>query len=232
MSFGDDLKEKASAIFREQWKKRDGNVVPESEDVQLANEAVELGEATVLYADMADSTRLVDEHTWQFAAEVYKAFLYCAARVISSEDGTVTAYDGDRVMAVFLGDYKNSSAARAALKINYCNQYIITPALKEVYKDSTYVARHVTGIDTSPLRVARTGVRGANDLVWVGRAANYAAKLSSLPHEYATRITADVYKRLPDDLKTSEGKPMWEEVTWRDMGNITIYRSTYWWRVT
>ena len=32
------------------------------------------------------------------------------------------------------------------------------------------------GIDTSKLFVARTGIRKSNDLVWVGRAANYAAK--------------------------------------------------------
>lgn len=225
------MKERVAGIFKERWKKRDGLVVPESEDVQLANEAVELGAATVLYADMADSTKLVESYKWEFAAEVYKAFLYCAARVITSEEGTITAYDGDRVMAVFLGDSKNTSATRAALKINYCSQEIISPALKQVYKDSTYVARHVVGIDTSSLRVARTGVRGANDLVWVGRAANYAAKLSALPHAYPTRITADVYNRLSDDLKMSEGRPMWGPATWTDMGNLPIYRSTYWWRV-
>ncbi len=232
MSLGDELKERAASIFREQWTKRDGNVVPDAEDVKLANEAVELGEATVLYADMADSTKLVDSSAWQFAAEVYKAFLYCAARVIESEAGTITAYDGDRVMAVFIGTSKNTSAVRAALKINYCSQQIVTPALRQVYNTSQYVARHVVGIDTSSLRAARTGVRGANDLVWVGRAANYAAKLSSLPHQYPTYITADVYERLNDSAKKgSDGNSMWEEATWKEMGGLTVYRSTYWWKV-
>src|ERR1017187_2765125 len=35
--------------------------------------------ATVLNADLADSTKLVDGHAAFFAAEIYKTFLHCAA---------------------------------------------------------------------------------------------------------------------------------------------------------
>jgi class 3 adenylate cyclase len=52
----------------------------------------------------------------RFAAEIYKTFLHCAAKIIRSEDGVITAYDGDRIMAVFIGNAKNTSAVRAALK--------------------------------------------------------------------------------------------------------------------
>jgi len=70
-------------------------------------------DATVLYADMSGSTKLVDAFTSpKFPAEVYKCYLSCAAKIIKAGGGSITAYDGDRVMAVFLGDSKNSSAAR------------------------------------------------------------------------------------------------------------------------
>jgi hypothetical protein len=48
----------------------------------------------VLYADLADSTKLVDEYQRPFAAEIYKTFLHCAGKIIRAEDGTITAYDG------------------------------------------------------------------------------------------------------------------------------------------
>src|SRR5438093_11764048 len=96
---------------------RQGEVVPEPEGLRLGNEGVTL-EATVLYADMSGSTRLVDSQKPHFAAEVYKAYLACAARIIKNETGVVTAYDGDRVMAVFIGDSKNTNAVKAAFKIN------------------------------------------------------------------------------------------------------------------
>jgi len=230
MGLKSDLDSEVATIFRSVWSERDGEKVPEAEDLKLSNDAVKL-KGTVLYADLADSTKLVDEHTKQFAAEIYKSFLHCAAKIIRAEGGTITAYDGDRIMAVYVGDPKNTPAVRTALKINYALQEIVAPALKKVYTDSTYVPNHVVGIDTSDLFVARTGVRGANDLVWVGRAANYAAKLASLPEKYRTYITKAVYDGMKDDVKTSEGKAMWTALTWNNFDNSTIYGSTWRWRV-
>ena len=68
-------------------------------NIQLGNDAVKL-EGTVLYADLDDSTKLVDTMSPEFAAEVYKSYLVCAARIIRDQGGVITAYDGDRIMAV------------------------------------------------------------------------------------------------------------------------------------
>ncbi len=91
--------------------------MPDTDDLRLGNDAVLL-EGTVLYADLSGSTKMVDTCKRHFAAEVYKAYLYSTARVIGSEGGEIVAYDGDRVMAVFIGDGKNTSAVRCGLKIN------------------------------------------------------------------------------------------------------------------
>jgi class 3 adenylate cyclase len=230
VGLGEDIKSDVVQIFRGQWSKKDGRSVPDSPDIQLGNEAVIL-EGTVLYADLSRSTQLVDSYKPHFAAEVYKAYLHGAAKIIRSEAGEITAYDGDRVMAVFIGDSKNTSAARCALKINYLVQEIINPALKDAYPKAEYAVQQIVGIDSSSLFIARTGIRGANDLVWVGRAANYAAKLCNLPPEYPSCITAAVYDNLHESLKFSEGKPMWEQHTWAGMGNIIIHRSRWWWKV-
>lgn len=230
MSLKDDLEAKVKEIFREQWSERDGQVVPEPSDLKLGNDAVKL-DGVVLYADMSESTKLVDSKKAFFAAEVYKSFLHCSAKIIRSEGGEITAYDGDRIMAVFVGGSKNTSAARAALKINYARIYIINPALKAQYPDAGYEVKHTVAVDSSNLFIARTGIRGSNDLVWVGRAANHAAKMGNLSNDYPSRISADVYDMLHESVKFSDGKPMWEKVTWNDM-NRTIYRSTWWWRVS
>ena len=176
MALGDDLNSEVRKILQEEWSEREGRVVPESDDLTLSNDAVIL-DGTVLYADLDDSTQLVDTKEPSFAAEIYKCYLMCAARIIRSEGGEITSYDGDRIMAVFIGALKNPVAARTALKINFAVQKIVNPAILKQYPNSGYAIKHVVGIDTSSLFVARTGIRGANDLVWVGRAANYAAKL-------------------------------------------------------
>ena len=230
MGLGDDLHSEVTKIFGESWTTCAGRTVPESDDLKLSNDAVTL-EGTVLYADMDDSTKLVDTMKPSFAAKVYKAYLACAARTIKAEGGAITAYDGDRIMAVFIGDSKNSNAARTALKINYAVQKIINPAVKAQYPNSNYSVKQVVGIDTSKLFVARTGIRGSNDLVWVGPAANYAAKLSARSSP-ASQITADVYNRLNEKSKFGQnGKNMWAQATAPELGHKTIYTSSRWWKL-
>jgi len=97
-------------------------------------------------------------------------------------------------------------AVKSALKINYASTKIINPANEAQYADNAYVLKHVVGIDTSDLFIARTGVHGANDLVWVGQAANYAAKLSSPPDIHAAYITKDVYDAMNAEVKISENR--------------------------
>ncbi len=218
------------AILRGQWTRSDARAVPDTERLALAgNQAMEI-EATVLYSDLADSTALVDRYKDEFAAEMYRAFLLAACRVIRGNDGEITAFDGDRVMAVFVGDHKNSDAAKCALQINFIVKEV-NKAIQAQYPNNTYTLAQCTGIDTSKLLVTKTGIRKYNDLVWVGRAANYAAKLSAanVPGN-STVITESVYKRLNERSKFggSPRREMWDKKIWSQTGQ-TIYGSNWHW---
>ncbi|TKD03397.1 adenylate/guanylate cyclase domain-containing protein [Polyangium fumosum] len=231
MAFTDDLTAEVIKILKEQWQTRDGNKVPDTPELKLANDAVKLN-GTVLYADLADSTGLVMLQTPGFVAEVYKCYLNCACRIIREKGGEITAFDGDRVMAVFLGDGMATRACRAALAINHAVVKILNPKVREQYPKlpADFAIKQAVGIDMSPLFVARTGIRGANDLVWVGRAANIAAKLCSLREgNYATYITNDVYAAADNSVRTSsDGKSMWESNP-QSVRNLTVYRSGWHW---
>jgi class 3 adenylate cyclase len=231
MGLKEDLEEQVQNIFKTNWTTRNGQVVPADDSIKFLNDAVIL-DATVLYADLDASTNLVDSYKPKFAAEIYKTFLYCSAKIIRDCGGEITAYDGDRIMAVFIGGSKNTQAAKAGLKINYAATKIINPALKSQYPNKSYILKHVVGIDTSELHVAKTGIRGSNDLVWVGRAANYAAKLCSLSSDYPTHITHSVYNALANESKFSkDGNNMWEARSWTAMNKLSIYRSNWWWSI-
>lgn len=233
MSLHDDLKAEVGKIFRLQWAERDGQVVPEPTDLKLSNDAVSFSRATVLYADLTGSTALVDTATWTFAAEVYKSYLFCAGKIIRANSGVITSYDGDRVMAVFLGERQTSNAAKCALQINYAVHSIINPALIDQYGETGFMVTQVVGIDTGRVRAARTGVRGNNDIVWVGPAANYAAKLTELKTAERSWLTKAAYDRLADWAKFG-GDPeedMWREFSWTEHDDHTVYGSTYSWRV-
>lgn len=233
MAASDEMEAVVATLMASVWNTRQGRVVPEPEALRLNNDAIEFERATVLYADLKGSTALVDTMPWQFCAEIYKAFLHCAATIIRQQGGTITSYDGDRVMGVWVGDRQTTPAAIAGLKINYAVQNIVNPALKKQYPHRSHDVSQVVGIDTSAIRAARTGVRGGNDIVWVGRAANYAAKLTDLDLAERTWITDDAFRRLHDEAKFG-GNPlqlMWKPYKWSEKGDLAIHGSTWWWKV-
>ena len=230
MPLKNELEVYVQKVLDEQWQRRSGQKVPDTDDVALKNEAVEL-DATVLYADLAGSTKMVKGYKDWFAAEIYKTYLYCAAKIIRANGGVITAYDGDRVMGVFLGDTKNSSAAKTGLKINWACRQIIGASVKAKYPDTDFSLRQRVGIDTSKLFVARTGIRGSNDLVWVGNAANNAAKMAALDPSYPTYITGDVYSMLLEWAKLGGEEPrrdMWTDLGTSSLG-YRIYGSSWSW---
>lgn len=234
MTLLDDLKEHVASTFRARWETRDGRIVPSPSDLKLTNDAVFLDQATVLYADLTGSTKMVDSIGWECSAEVYKNFLFCSAKIIKADGGVITSYDGDRVMAIFIGAGQCTSACKCALRINWVVQEVINPALKKQYSASNLTVSQVVGIDTSAIRAARTGVRGDNDIVWVGRAANYAAKLTEIKRPERTWITDAVYSRISDEAKLggSAKDNMWERFDWTEHDGMKIFGSKWRWAVS
>lgn len=225
----EQISQNVKEILTTDWKRRHGYVVPESTDVELQNEAVEF-EAAVLYADMRKSTELVQGYRDYFVAKLYKAFLATVCDVIKNNEGTITSFDGDRVMGVFLGDSKCSNSAKAGLQI-YAAVRKVNKEIKVAYPNSRYEIDFAAGIDVSDLFVVRTGVRGSNDLAWIGTAANNAAKLSEKSHPGCkTFITGRVFDRINKQSKYggANNSCMWSNLQQTIMGQ-QIYGSGWWW---
>jgi class 3 adenylate cyclase len=231
VAFVDDLRGTVGSIFQGKWSVEAATKVPEPADLRLnENHGKRLADAVVLYADIDGSTDMVNSNSDTFAAEVYKAYLHCASQIIKQNGGVITAYDGDRVMGIFYdAGNRNTGAASAALALNYAVEEIIRPAYA-FYKNG-FNLQHVVGVDRSDLLAARVGVRGDNDIVWVGRAANYAAKFCAFSPP-PLWISSDVYDRISDSAKYHNGTPsgtnMWAS-DWKVVGTkvVNIYSSAY-----
>ncbi|WP_326945445.1 hypothetical protein OG439_38525 [Amycolatopsis sp. NBC_01307] len=201
----------------------------------MKNGAVLL-DAVYLYADLADSTRLARDFNVKVAAKVIRSFLDASCRVIRARGGTITSFDGDRVMAIFVGDTKNSNAAKCALQINYAVKKVIRPAVTARFstiRESGFVVSHCVGVAGGKTMLVRGGVRGSNDLVSIGRAPNVAAKLSDVRNgEFHSYITESVYKNMLDSSKMSDKTNMWTSVS-REVGGekMTVYKSAWTWNL-
>lgn len=183
------------------WNITNGTVVPTTEDIVMRNGG-RLIEATYVYADLADSSKIAQSLKKEAAAKIIRAFVNSATRILRNFGGEIRSFDGDRVMAIFIGDDKNWNAVRAAFAINWAVLEIIRPAIKSNWSDGEDFCNisHRVGVDTGESLIVRGGARNNNDLISVGGAPNIAAKLSDLKNSYATYVTDRVHGELTDDL--------------------------------
>lgn len=231
MAINDDITSEIGTILSTPWDVTDGTAVPTTDDIKLQGGGRKL-DVVMLYADLANSTALVS-HNKQMAAKILKSFLSSCTRLIKHNGGYIRSFDGDRVMGVFIGDSKNSSAGKTALNIKWVFDNVLKPKLMAQYeklRDGSLVLDYCTGIASGEVLVVRAGIRGSNDLLWVGRAANIAAKLSDIRNAtHKSFITKDVFNMLREDVKLTDGKSMWTEFKpYGDAG--VIYGSTWHWK--
>lgn len=231
MTWIDDLAEETEELLSTDWNTRDGYVVPESSDVALANGAVKI-DAAFLYADLVGSSQLAKMCPWETTAKVLRAYLGCSTRLIRAYGGEIRSFDGDRVMAIFKGESKETDAVSCAREIFWTVEKLIDPMARKKFKsvrENNVVIRNCIGVDTGQAVAVRAGIRGSEDLIWIGRPPNWAAKLSDLrEYPYSVVVSSLVYSRLPISSKVDGGSNIWQKCT-RDYAgeDLTAYRTNY-----
>ena len=188
---------------------RNGRIIPSTESLVSQN-AVRLN-ATFLYADLSQSSILATEFQQRTAAKIIRIFLYCMGVLVRKNKGEITSFDGDRIMSVFINKPstlsldRSSRAVVCSLQMNYTISNIIKPKVEKYFssiRESGFDILHSVGIDTSEVLVTRAGPPGRNDRIWIGRAPNFAAKLSDIRDPiHSTWITHEVFSSIIPELK-------------------------------
>lgn len=212
MTVSVDISDGVRRALTSQLIVRNGRKVPEKSDLTFLNGggAVRL-DATYAYADLADSSGLAQRVRQEVAANIIRAYVHPAAKTFRSFGGEIRSFDGDRVMAIFVGDQKNGFAVRAALALNWAVDKVINPIMFETWSDISGIwrMRHAIGVATGEALLVRGGVFGDSDMLSIGSAPNVAAKLSELRPalygpQYSIYITEEVYSDLPDEVKLAK----------------------------
>jgi class 3 adenylate cyclase len=85
------------------------------------------------------------------------------------------------------------------------------------------------GLDDGEIFAVRVGIKGTNDVAWVGRPTNTAAKLASYTNPDRVRVTRAIYQRLNKDKKFTDGKHMWSNEVMEAIGGVNrAYRWSTW----
>jgi class 3 adenylate cyclase len=109
---------------------------------------------------------------------------------------------------------------------------VLNPKARDKFKsvsDNSIHIKHCVGIDNGPAVAVRAGIRNNNDLIWIGRAPSFAAKLSDIrEYPYAVYITQSCFDKLPDSSKKNDDSAIWEARSMEFAGEKkTIYRTKH-----
>lgn len=228
------IESSVSDIFNEPWSITDGTVVPKTEDIVMKNGGRQV-DATYLYADLAGSSKLAHTLPKETTAKIIRAYINTAVRILRSKGGEIRSFDGDRVMAIFMGTSKNNDAVRSALAINWAVNDVISPAVEKKWTEVTksYTIGHGIGIDTGEALIVRGGARDNNDLISIGDAPNDAARLSDFRGS-SINISKAVYDVLNDPQKLLPN----DHNFWRPSNgvealgfNTPLYHTDAYWRL-
>lgn len=228
MALLDDIKNKISSYATEKYDIEETTIVPTTDYSKLTfgNKGL-TSDFAFLFVDIRQSSQLHDQYGFKTAAKIYQSFHEINVRVITANQGSVRAFDGDRAMGVFAGERKRSNAVKAAMQIQWAIRNILNPTLQ-----TNIICG--AGVDNGKTLVTKVG-KGRNtenqDLVWIGKACNYASHLSN-EAENTTIISADTFTNMCKENKTSsDGKEMWTQkvLTLINGNKIICYESSWVW---
>jgi hypothetical protein len=159
-------------------------------NLDTAKMGCKLIDTCVLYIDMRRSTELNLRLRPQTVAKLYSAFVRTMTRCARYYGGHVRGIIGDRVMVLFDVDGAFNSAMECAVLMNSAAKYVLNKHFK---------AGEVTfgiGIDSGKMLCTKTGIRkngnetqNYRNLVWIGRPANIASKLTDMANKDAEWTT-------------------------------------------
>lgn len=196
IDFASDTTDEVSALLDTGFgiEVRKTKTVPHSNDPYITFPNLEtniqkckLLESTVLYIDLRRSTDLNLEHKPNTVAKLYSAFVRSMTRCAIQYNGHVRGIIGDRVMVVFDREDCFANAVNTAILMNSVVQNVLNKHFK------VNDIRCGIGIDYGRMLVTKTGIRrngveahNYKNLVWLGRPANVASKLTDIANKSST----------------------------------------------
>lgn len=189
-----------SDIFRTEFVYNNCREVPHYDDSNLTFEYGETKKGKkiktcVLYADLRNSVKLSARYSEEIMGKIYTSFVKSVIWCAESHNGIVRNIIGDRVMVVFNIDHCFSNAVNCAISIN-C-------AINGILNRKKPDARCGIGIDYGEMSVIKSGIFKKSEesstykgLVWIGRPANIASRLTDIANKEIKEVYYDVTKKV------------------------------------
>jgi adenylate cyclase len=213
----DELSDEVGTILAKEFAvtTTETKVVPHSSDsavtfpnLDAKTQACKLIDTCVLYIDIRRSTELSISHKAETVAKLYSAFVRAMTKCARHYGGHVRGIIGDRVMVLFDCDDCFANAVNCAVLMNSAAKHVIN---KHFTRNEVQCG---IGIDAGKMLVTKTGFRrrgveqhNYKNLVWLGRPANVASKLTDIANKPSEGLFIDT-------LEVAYARSVFDEWKW------------------
>ena len=230
MPLREDLTNKVNSYFVEPYFTEETSLIPSTDYSKLTfgNKGL-ISELCFLFIDIRKSSKLHETYGYKTAAIIYQSFHHINVRIITSLDGVVRAFDGDRIMGVFSGSLKCTNAVKSGMKVRWAIDNILNKKLSAGIKIGV-------GVDYGKTLITKVGKgRDINnqDLIWVGPACNYASHYCQEASQ-SIIISERTYNKMHKGCKlNNEGGNMWnyKYIKLKNDAQIKCCETTYRWGI-
>ncbi|MDF9761078.1 class 3 adenylate cyclase [Peribacillus simplex] len=153
-------------------------------NLETSIQKCKLIETCVLYIDLRKSTDLNLSHKRETMSKLYSAFIRSIMKAAAEYNGKVRNVVGDRVMILFDSENCFGNAYKTAILLNS----VVSKLLDQHFKNNDIKAG--IGIDYGKMLVTKAGIikkgfenTNYKSLVWLGKPANVASKLTDLANK-------------------------------------------------
>lgn len=158
------------------------NKIPTKSDFDLSNTVKVLESVTTFYVDMRKSSKILTDSTDFWSLKIHKTFLKAVTSSVVSHGGEIRSFNGDGILAFFLGESAATDAVAAGMQlkalVQEINQILSSQNIKEI--------DFGVGVSQGRVIITKCGVEDENnssqDLIWVGLPVYEALELSELSH--------------------------------------------------
>jgi class 3 adenylate cyclase/predicted ATPase len=149
---------------------------------------------TVLFCDLADSTRLASQLDPEDLREVIRAYQATCAEVIQGFEGYIAQYLGDGLLVYFGYPQAHEDDAQRAVRTGLDVIEAIGPLNSRLEQDKGIRLSIRLGIHTGVVVVGAMGGEGRQEQLALGEVPNIASRIQGLAELNTVLISADTYR--------------------------------------
>lgn len=231
MATNQEILDKINEYVDQSYTQTETSLVPKKNDLTFGNTVKKIKHAKVFYIDLRKSKKILSDSTDFWSIKIHKSFLRIVIHCIEKRDGHVRSFNGDGVLAFFVGEKSASKAVKAALDI----KAFVLKLNDKLEKKKKNPIDFGIGIGQGPIMVAKSGKGGDDqskqDLVWIGIALYVSVELSEFAENpnniwisRHVRDTISVENHL--NVINNDGKSIWYKVN-KNLKSVGSYEVRY-----